>query len=227
MRAMTPAEKNALAQSAMPELEKIVGANHRRFGRHLEREEIYSAALNGLAHAIERYDLSSSVSIGVFARARMQGEIFDRMSSMSRLPRRVLRQVAAFRIADEQARADEALPPPDSRVEAAHRLADRLQELATIYVSVGSFHGDFADSEGMAPDARLEQEQYFQQVHRALNRLPEHHRNLILKVFFKELSLREISQEEGRSASWVTKKLQGALGALRQQFREMKIEAGG
>ncbi len=72
--------KDELAREHLPLVERIVSSEMRRFGRNIDRDDVYSHAMEGLAMAIERFDPQRNILFATFASPRIRGAIFDGLS---------------------------------------------------------------------------------------------------------------------------------------------------
>ena len=216
----TAEEKSALAKQAMPKVERIVLVMKKRFGPHADLEEIRSFALDGLAQSIERYDPSRNVPIEIFAAKRVEGQILDGLSKNKQLPRRLLREVAFVKKSQEMLRCEQQTPPPRDKVEAVHRLADRLKELACVYVTSCSTEDEQQIQSEDIPDAEtvVAHKKYYGVVKAAISQLPPNHRVLVQQYFYEDKTLAEIAAGLGKSRSWACRNLQTALKILREYF---------
>ncbi|MBN2716137.1 MAG: sigma-70 family RNA polymerase sigma factor [Deltaproteobacteria bacterium] len=216
----TAEEKRALVDEAMPRVERIVSAMTKRFAPHVDRDEIRSFALNGLAMAIERFDASRNVPIQTFAAKRVEGQILDGIAKNHHLPRRLLREVAVVKKSREILSLEQQTPPPQDKVEAVHRLADRLKELACVYVTSCSTEAEqqiesvaFQDSESNA-----QRQEYYRVVRGAIGELPDRQREIIHQYFYQDRTLSQIALDFDKSRSWACRNLQAALANLREYF---------
>ncbi|MBN2528244.1 MAG: sigma-70 family RNA polymerase sigma factor [Deltaproteobacteria bacterium] len=217
----TAEEKNELAQKAMPRVNRIINSMLKRLGPDVDRDEIRSFALDGLAQAIEKYDPSLNVSISTFATRRVEGEILDGLSQNHMLPRRLLRQIAFIKKSQEMMRCEQQVPPPKDKVEAVHRLSNRLKELAGIYITSCSTEADqqMASESILEPEAVVEKKQYYSKLNDAIATLSERQQLLIQQYFYEDLTLDQVAENFGKSRSWACRNLQTALRLTREYFQ--------
>jgi RNA polymerase sigma factor for flagellar operon FliA len=218
---MDQAQRDALAREHMQLLERIVASMTIRFGGVTEPDELRSFAMVGLASAIERYDESRGVPFGAYASRRIRGAVYDGLAQASWFPRRLMRQIAFYRRADEMMHYAAETPAARDTVETAHHLADRLQELATAYVTTYAA-GGLGEQASSQPEAEelVERKQYADRLQDHLETLPEAQQTLIRLYFYEDLPLSEIATRLGYHKSWASRALGAALGKLRRKFAE-------
>ena len=214
------AEKNALAAEAMPKVEKIIYRFASKLGREVDVDEIRSFALDGLAQAIENYDASKGVPIASFATRRVEGQITDGLSQNKQLPRRLLRQIAFIRRSSEMMRYEHQNPPPQDKVEAVHRLSDRLKDLAAIYITTCSVEDDANLETPDVTDSEyiVDRKNYYERLGAIIAALPPRQHTLVTRYFYEDNTMEEIAAEFGKSRSWVCRNLQTALKNMRSGF---------
>ncbi|MCU0661943.1 MAG: sigma-70 family RNA polymerase sigma factor [Myxococcota bacterium] len=229
---MQQADREALARDHMSLAESIFQVEARRLGKGIDRDELRSFALEGLAQSIERWDESRGVAFAVFARQRIRGAIYDGLAKSGWFPRRLHRKIAFFRRASalvEDRAGDHVL---STDVEVVQELADTLKELAVAYVTCWS--GDdrssavlLQDDPGTAEDMVCEQD-FRAKVREMVESLPERQAHIVRAYFWQERSLSEIAIELEITISWASKLLRGALDTLSRRLAllERREQAG-
>jgi RNA polymerase sigma factor for flagellar operon FliA len=218
---MDRSARDELAREHLPLVEKIVASMTLRFGGQVEPEDLRSYAMEGLADAIDRYDESRGVPFAAYAGRRIRGAVYDGLAQASWLPRRLMRKVSFYRRADELLQSAADAPPPLDTTETAHRLADRLGEMAAAYITTydASASAQAAAAEP-APDAEslLSDKQYSEQLRAYIGTLPESQQTLLELYFYEDYPLSEIAEQMGHHKSWASRMLVSALGRLRATF---------
>jgi len=216
---MDRTERDRLARENLDMVERIVLAMRRRFGSAADLDELRSFAMLGLAAAIDNYDPDRGVAFTTYASIRVRGAIYDGLVDSSWFPRRLLRQISFFRKADEMLAAAADDPPPVDAVETAHRLADRLKELATAYVTTQATPTDdarFAVEPEFEGD--IDRRRYSSAVNACLANLTGTQQKLLRRYFYEDQPLNAIAGELGYTKSWASRALRGALDDLRRSF---------
>ncbi len=216
-----------LAAENLDMVDRIVVAMCRRFGPAVERDDLKSFAMEGLAQAIDRWDPDRGTPFPAFARARIVGAIYDGVQQSGWFPRRMVRRLAFYRKADELLKNAAAGSVPLDRMETACCLASRLKDLAATYVTtalVEELSPETADDSEPA-DERLARRQYFQLLQDQIERLPERQRDAIRLYFLEGRRLPEIAERLGCNKSWVSRLIGTGLDRLRVSFPK-ELEAG-
>lgn len=222
---MDKAVQDTLAREHMALVDDMVASTRRRCGPGLDMDEVRSFALEGLADAISRFEPSRNVPFRAFAAQRIKGAIYDGFAKSSWFPRRLQRQITFFRRAEGLLHHHAMDPEPKDSVEAVHRLADTLKELAAAYVTTYVAEGEDnepASSPAEAEDA-LERKRYCRLVGNTIDTLPEKQRMLIRHYFFDEMTLSDIADRFGHDKSWISRLLKIALLNLRNAFERQSI----
>ncbi|MCP4679480.1 MAG: sigma-70 family RNA polymerase sigma factor [Deltaproteobacteria bacterium] len=220
-------ERDLLVRENMPYVERIIMAEQRRLGSgiHVEKDDIRSFALEGLAYSIDRYDPGRNVPFMAYAASRIRGAIFDGLCQSSAFPRRLLRKIAYYQKAEMMIRSYADTPPPDDKVEAVHRLADTLKELATAYVTT---YAAETETESESPqdnaDINLERRRFRTELMVSVSALPKKQQHVVHAYFFEDLTLTQIAERMSISKSWVSKLLNSGLASLRKSFGMNRAE---
>ena len=212
-------KRERLAKDSLEMVERIALAARRRFGPVADLDEIRSFAMLGLASAIDNYDASRGVAFPTYASIRVRGAVYDGLVDASWFPRRLMRQIAFFRKADEMLAAAADDPPPADKVETVHRLADRLKELATAYVTTQTAPADEARL-ATCPEVErdIDRRRYGTALNACMSTLTRTQRRLLTEYFYEDRPLNAIASELGYTKSWATRALRAALGDLRKSF---------
>jgi len=212
-------ERERLAKDSIEMVQRISLAMRRRLGPAADLEELRSFAMLGLASAIDNFDASRGVAFNTYATIRIRGAIYDGLVDSSWFPRRLIRQMAFYRKADEMLAAAADDPPPVDRVETAHRLADRLKELATAYVTNQATPADEARVATHPEVERdIDRRRYSAALNACMNTLTGTQQALLKGYFYDDLPLNAIAGELGYTKSWASRALRGALDDLRKSF---------
>ncbi|MDJ0763201.1 MAG: sigma-70 family RNA polymerase sigma factor [Myxococcota bacterium] len=221
---MAPVEqsaKDALAREYLPLIERIVSRERSKLGAspQLDPSELRSFAMEGLAHALERFDPSRNISFKTYAELRVRGAIYDGLAGMDWFPRRLRRKINFYRRSQEMLHAYGNTPPPRDKVEAVHRLADTLKELATAYVTSYAAEDDRAPATVPAEaDTVLEKKELTARITTVLESLPPKQRNVVHQYYFADMDLNDIAKSMGVTKSWAWKLLSAGLAGMREAF---------
>jgi RNA polymerase sigma factor for flagellar operon FliA len=218
-------DRERLAAENLELVERVVLALCRRFGPSVERDDLRSFAMEGLAQAIDRWDPDRGTAFPAYARIRIVGAVYDGVQQSGWFSRRVVRKLAFYRRADDLLKEAGSASQPLDRVEAAFGLSSRLKDQAAAYLTsalVEELSPETAD-EGEPTDERLARMQYLHQLREEMGKLPEKQRDAIRLYFLEGRRLPEIAERLGCKKSWVSRLIGAGLEQLRLSFsKELK-----
>jgi RNA polymerase sigma factor for flagellar operon FliA len=218
---MDSADREMLAREHMELLDKLTNMMRRRFGAFVETEDLRSFAMMGLASAIDRYNPETGVPFSAYATPRIKGAIYDGLVKSSWFPRRLLRKISVYRKSDELMYHANEDPPPNDVVEATHRMADRLKDVAAVYVTTyAAQYDEEQDASPAQAEFDVDRKKYYAMVGAYLETLPTKQRTLLRMYFFEDAQLMDIASHLGHSKSWASRVLRSALANLREKFDE-------
>ena len=218
---MESADREMLAREHMELLDKLTNMMRRRFGAFVETDDLRSFAMMGLASAIDRYNPETGVPFSAYATPRIKGAIYDGLVKSSWFPRRLLRKVSVYRKSDELMYHANEDPPPNDVVEATHRMADRLKDVAAVYVTTyAAQYDEEQDASPAQAEFDVDRKKYYAMVGAYLETLPTKQRTLLRMYFFEDAQLMDIASHLGHSKSWASRVLRAALANLREKFDE-------
>ena len=216
---MDRAKKDELTHEHMGLVERIAAAERNKLGADIALEDLRSFALEGFSDALNRYDPSRKVPFVAFAAPRIRGAIYDGLSQMGWFPRNLRRQITFYRKCEDRLKQYTETPPPEDKVEAVHRLADRLRELATAYVT--TYAADTENEEMAEPpeaELALERKRFCSKLKVHIHALPPKQRHVIQRHYFDDIKLNQVAREMEISKSWASKLLSAGLRNLRLAF---------
>lgn len=212
-------------RQTLPLVGHIVRDMLTRVPGHVQREDLMSAGLLGLAQAAKAFDPARGVTFSGYAATRVRGAIVDELRSLdwaSRSVRRRARQV-------DEARSSLAvtLGRVPSHAEVASALGMGLAELTAheedlVRASVISFDGyddtslgDVLPSGGPTPVDVLEQRERIAYLQDAVAELPERLRVVVQGYFFDDLPMADIAERLGVTESRVSQLRAEAVALMR------------
>jgi RNA polymerase sigma factor FliA len=217
---MDLAEREKRARESMPLIDQIVRIELKKLGFHpkFDKAEIRSYALEGLAVALDRYDPALSASFKAYAKIRIRGAIYDGLCRAGWFPRRLKRRINFYRKSEEILLSRAAESAPKDQVEAVHRLADTLKDLAAAYVTSLSALEEEPEALGTDADDLVEHKRFAEKIKQRVEALPPKHKDVVTSYFYREMTLEEIAQKMNISKSWASKLLSSGLVKLRKTF---------
>ncbi len=220
-------ERDLLVRDNLRYVERIIAVERRKLGTgiNVEKEDIRSFALEGLASAIDRYDPARNVPFMAYAAPRIRGAIYDGLCQSNLFPRRLLRKIVYYRKTETMLRSYVDTPPPGDKVEAVHRLADTLKELATAYVTTYAAETEVEpELPPVNADTNLERRRFRTELKVSVAALPKKQHHVVHAYFFDDLTLAQIAESMNISKSWASKLLKSGLATLRKSFGKNRAE---
>lgn len=222
-----------LAIAAMPMVRRIVRDIASRVPRSVDREELLSAGMLGLAQAQRSYRAETGVPFEIHARGRVTGAILDDLRSRDWLtrPQRARARVVLAAIdtapllkSDEIA-ARASLRPADVRQTLADLdRASRLHQSVNVSETSGAY--DVA-GDGPDPLTHVLDRELIEHVRQAVRALPPRLRRVIEAVYFEERQMQALAAEMGVTPSRVSQLCAEALGHLKSAITAFDHQAEG
>lgn len=224
----------------MPIVKYVIGRLNLSVRNRTELEDIHSAGIIGLIRALEDFDLSKNTSFKTYATWRVRGNILDylrKIDIVSRSDRAKLKEIeetvgrltlkshrepSAFEISNEM----------NIDLKECHRLLELAQ--MNFMLSLDHTHNQdgeelklsdvIADESHVGPLERLSRENIVQAVKRAILKLPERQRLIVLMYYTDEMTLLEIGKVLNLSESRVSRLLGKAILSIRNELKNMEVE---
>jgi RNA polymerase sigma factor for flagellar operon FliA len=209
-----------------------------RLPAHVQREDLVSAGLLGLAQAARAWDATRNVTFERYARTRIRGALLDELRGRDWATRSVrgkARHLAAAN--DELARRTGQAP---TAAELARSMGLTTTELAQLQdqvhrTTVLPFDAIFASpgdaplgapDEGSPVEAVLHQER-LAYLRNAVTHLPERLRKVVVEYFFEQRQMQDIADDLGVTESRVSQLRAEALVLLRAGLAPLTSDDGG
>lgn len=220
-----PNDADELVRQTLPLVGHIVRDMLGRVPGHVQREELMSAGMLGLAQAAKAFDPERGVSFSGYAATRIRGAIVDELRSLdwaSRSVRRRARQVDEARntLAVTLGRVPEDAEVAASMGMSIAELASHEEDLSR--ASVMSLDGyddaslaDVLPSAGPTPADLIEQRERVAYLRDAVAELPERLRTVVQGYFYEDLPMADIAEELGVTESRVSQLRAEAVALMR------------
>jgi RNA polymerase sigma factor for flagellar operon FliA len=225
-RADRGAAEEELVRTHLPLARQAVNEIARRVPGHVNRDDLESAALLGLAQAARTFDPERGASFERHAATRIRGALLDELRGSDWASRSVRsRARRAQQAADELAlrlgrtpTTEEVAVELGTDAESLHRLADDVHRATVLnYDSIGT-EGDADDllpSGDDGPDQQLVDRERRAYLADAVLTLPERLRLVVIAYFYEERPMQEIAAELGVTESRVSQLRAEALLLLK------------
>ncbi len=180
-------------------------------------EDIAGYGVEGLINAIERYSPQKNTRFETYALIRIRGAILDRIRAQDFLPRSVRKKIKDIKNTQEELKQELGRMPTTTEI--ANRLEmdpDKVNQLlaedttmTSIYEKKGSSEDSMEiidtiqDTNKLNPQEQMEEKNVKQQLEKALQRLPERERVIMVLYYQENMTLKEIGGTLNMSESRV------------------------
>ncbi len=180
-------------------------------------EDIAGYGVEGLINAIERYSPKKNTRFETYALIRIRGAILDKIRAQDFLPRSIRKKIKDIKNAQEHLKQELGRIPTTSEVAKyldmdPDKVTQILSEDATmtsIYDKKGSTDDSMEiidtieDTNKLNPQEQAEEKNVKQELERALQRLPERERIIMVLYYQENMTLKEIGETISMSESRV------------------------
>lgn len=205
----------------------------------VEQADLVSYGMFGLIDAIEKYDAERAVKFETYASARIRGAIIDELRAMDWIPRSVRTKARAVDRAYAELEGELRRQPSEREV--ADRLEMGVGELRAIFTQLstvnvaaldellgaGSERGDsvslldtLEDHHAVDPAATVEVAETKVLLARAIERLGEREKIVLVLYYYEGMTLAEIGRVLGVTESRISQMHTAAMLRLRTALQE-------
>ncbi len=197
-------------------------------------EDIAGYGVEGLINAIERFSPQHNSRFETYALIRVRGSIIDKIRSQDFLPRSVRKKIKDVKQASEVLKQQLGRTPTTSEIAQylemePDKVAQILSEdvtMTSIYEKRGTSEDSMEiidtieDSNKLTPQEQLEEKNVKFDLQRALQRLPERERVLMVLYYQENMTMKEIGETLNMSESRVCQLHAQAIMKLKNIFSE-------
>lgn len=198
----------------------IAGDIHRKLPRSAEFDDLYQNGVIGLIEALNKYNPERGVPFLSFARFRIRGAILDGLRRADILTRPQRREVKRV----QDAAGTEEFP-------------FRSASFGPTLVSTSSPRGGESGGDGVAlegnlpssdqsPYQQLQMDETRRLLQRAMEDMPERHRQIVQMIFEKDLTAREVAEQLGVNESRISQIRGIALRKMSARFLQHGLSFG-
>ena len=180
-------------------------------------EDFAGYGVEGLINAIERYSPQKNTRFETYALIRIRGAILDRIRAQDFLPRSVRKKIKDIKSAQEHLKQELGRMPTTQEVaeyidmepEKVIQLLSEDTTMTSLYDKKGSNEDSveiidtIEDTNKLNPQEQAEEKNVKQELEKALLRLPERERVIMVLYYQENLTLKEIGETIGMSESRV------------------------
>jgi RNA polymerase sigma factor FliA len=213
--------EDQLVLQYLPLVRTVVGRLAMTLPAHAATEDLYSAGLVGLLHAVRRYNHKAGVLFETYARVRIRGAVFDELRKLDWVPRSV--HDKARKVEDVMRKLEQKIGRVPNNAEMAEALditepeyEQLLNEIRpATFVCLDSVrsaeqegeatqHEAVADASVPDPSHNTERRELSRIIASRLETLPDMQRKVLALYYFEDLRLREIAEVFGVTESRIS-----------------------
>ena len=180
-------------------------------------EDIAGYGVEGLINAIERYSPQKNTRFETYALIRIRGAILDRIRAQDFLPRSVRKKIKDIKAAQEYLKQELGRMPTTTEVanylqmdpDKVSQIMSEDMTITSIYEKRGSTDDSIEiidtieDTGKLTPQEHAEEKNVKHELERALQRLPERERIIMVLYYQENMTLKEIGETINMSESRV------------------------
>jgi RNA polymerase sigma factor for flagellar operon FliA len=228
--AVSGEERERLIIEHLPQVRLIARKIHERLPDSVTLDDLLSAGVVGLIHAIDNFDPAQNVKLRTYAEYRIRGAILDSLRASDWAPR--MKRKLARTLEAGLAKAEQRWGRAPEEAEIAAELGmpveeyrTKLGEVAALDIGELEFLRDERETPILlkyvstpdedSPAMQLEKVELERLIAGAIDRIPVAERTVLSLYFYEELTLREIAEIMGIHFSRVSQIKSQAIMRLR------------
>jgi len=227
---LTEEDRERLILEHLPQVRLVARKIHERLPETVSFDDLLSAGVIGLIHAIDNFDPAQNVKLKTYAEFRIRGAILDSLRETDWAPRHKRRQsreleAAISRVEQKLGRAPEEAEIAGELKLTVEEYRRQLTELEGLNIGEIEYLRDenenplilkyVASSAEDSPEVTLERAELERLIASAIDRIPKVEKTVLSLYFFEELTLREIAEIMGIHLSRVSQIKSQAILRLR------------
>lgn len=199
-------------------------------------EDIAGYGVEGLIDAIERFSPQRNTRFETYALIRIRGAILDKIRSEDFLPRSVRKKIKDIKQATETLKQEYGRTPTTAEIaqyldmepEKVNQILSEDVVMTSIYDKKGTSDDSvevidtIEDSNKLSPHEQLEEKNIKSDLQKALQRLPERERTLMVLYYQEDMTMKEIGETMGMSESRVCQLHAQAIMKLKNILNETR-----
>ena len=211
------ASRDALIVQYIYLIRYVVGRVRVTLPATISIEDIAGYGVEGLINAIERYSPQKNTRFETYALIRIRGAILDKIRSQDFLPRSVRQKIKIVKEAQESLKQELGRMPTTTEIankidmdpEKVNQLLSEDVTITSLYDKKGNAEDSveiidtIQDTNKLNPQENAEENNVKQELERALMRLPERERIIMVLYYQENMTLKEIGETISMSESRV------------------------
>ena len=236
----SPSE-NALVEKYLPLVRSTLGRLAMTLPEHVDQDDLNSAGLLGLLHAMRNFDPASGTSFETYARLRVRGATLDELRRMDWVPRTVHEK--ARKLQEVIGQVEQRLGRIPSDTEVATALNISLAEYSNLLAEIrpatfvcldaacsieggegNSLCDVIADPSAEGPLEQTSRNELKGIILQRLRDLPDAQRKVLALYYGEDLHLREIAELLGLTESRICQIHSQAILSIRAYLQRLEAE---
>ncbi len=199
-------------------------------------EDIAGYGVEGLINAIERYSPQKNTRFETYALIRIRGSILDRIRAQDFLPRSVRKKIKDIKQAQEYLKQELGRMPTTNEVanyldmdpEKVTQILSEDTTMTSLYEKKGNSDDSIElidtiqDTNKLNPQEQAEEKNVKQELEKALLRLPERERIIMVLYYQENMTLKEIGETINMSESRICQLHAQAIMKLKNILSETR-----
>jgi len=195
----------------------VVGRVRATLPAGISIEDIAGYGVEGLINAIERYSPQKNTRFETYALIRIRGAILDKVRAQDFLPRSVRKKIKDIKNKQEELKQTLGRMPTTAEVaQALDMEPDKVSQILSDDATITSIYDKkgasddsmeiidtIEDTHKLNPQEQMEEKNVKQQLEKALQRLPERERVIMVLYYQENMTLKEIGTTLNMSESRV------------------------
>ncbi len=213
--------EDQLVLQYLPLVRTVVGRLAMTLPAHAATEDLYSAGLVGLLHAVRRYNHKAGVLFETYARVRIRGAVFDELRKLDWVPRSVHDKARKVEVVMRKIEQEKGKIPTSADMAKALEITEDEYEKLLVEIRPATFvcldsvrsaeqegeatqHEAVADTSVPDPGLNTERRELSRIIAGRLETLPDMQRKVLALYYFEDLRLREIAEVFGVTESRIS-----------------------
>ncbi len=223
---LTKAEREALIRDHVPYAHRLADQIRRRVLPWIPRDDLLSAAHEGLVVAAQRYDPARGAAFSTFAYYRIRGSVMDHARQSSESMSAGAARLRALAAVDDMVEitVGSVAPTVDrSDADAAETLSQVLAEAAQAFAIAESVSVAVTGTAHASPEERAIQYEAVAWLEASVTALPDRERQMIDAVYRRGLTIEQAGGELGVTKGWASRLHAKALRLLRKAAKRKGV----
>ena len=213
--------EDQLVLQYLPLVRTVVGRLAMTLPAHVGTEDLYSAGLVGLLHAVRRYNHKAGVLFATYARVRIRGAVFDELRKLDWVPRSIHDKARKVEVVIRKLEQEKGHVPTNAEMAKELDITEDEYEKLLLEIRPATFvcldsvrsaeqegeatqHEAVADTSVPDPSHSTERRDLARIIAGRLESLPDMQRKVLALYYFEDLRLREIAEVFGVTESRIS-----------------------